>query len=185
MFKYLYTQSSIPNELCDEIIFNFENENITNKYEGITISGLNKKIKNTTDFVISSNNEIWNKIHSFLEKELHNNLIIYTTNLHIDKPFLIHSIFMMQKYVKNEGLFTYHHDFNVKDNNYRVITFIWYLNDVDEGGETEIIGKYKIKPEKGKILLFPADWCSVHCGKIPISNDKYIITGWLYYPKNL
>ena len=36
-----------------------------------------------------------------------------------------------------------------------------------------------IKPEAGKLLLFPASWTFPHCGQMPISHDKYIITGWL------
>jgi hypothetical protein len=57
---------------------------------------------------------------------------------------------------------------------------MWYLNDVNEGGETLFFEKYSIKPQKGKIVIFPAEWFFQHKGKIPISNDKYIITGWIY-----
>ena len=90
--------------------------------------------------------------------------------------------FMIQKYKKNKGKYIYHDDFHcdsVKDR-YRVITFIWYLNNIDEGGETEFWGDYKIKPKKGKLIFFPACWCFPHRGKTPISDDKYIITGWFY-----
>jgi hypothetical protein len=51
---------------------------------------------------------------------------------------------------------------------------------VNIGGETEITGYIKIKPKTGSLLLFPATWTYPHCGKMPISNDKYIITGWVY-----
>ena len=62
----------------------------------------------------------------------------------------------------------------------RKLTFLWYINDVEEGGETEFFGNHKIKPEAGKLILFPASWTFPHCGKMPISDDKYIITGWLW-----
>jgi hypothetical protein len=90
--------------------------------------------------------------------------------------------FMIQKYEKNVGKYTYHNDFHIDyiSKSYRIITFLWYLNDVDEGGETEFWGNYKIKPEAGKLILFPATWTFPHTGKMPLSNDKYIITGWLY-----
>jgi hypothetical protein len=90
--------------------------------------------------------------------------------------------FMIQKYDKNVGKYTYHNDFHIDyiSKSYRIITFLWYLNDVHEGGETEFWGNYKIKPEAGKLILFPASWTFPHTGKMPLSNDKYIITGWLY-----
>jgi hypothetical protein len=57
---------------------------------------------------------------------------------------------------------------------------MWYLNDVEEGGETEFFGNYKIKPETGKFVLFPATWTYPHAALVPRSGDKYIITGWFY-----
>ena len=32
----------------------------------------------------------------------------------------------------------------------------------------------------GKLLIFPATWTYMHRGNVPISEDKYIVTGWLY-----
>ena len=61
----------------------------------------------------------------------------------------------------------------------RYITFIWYLNDVSEGGETEMKGNIRIKPEAGKLLLFPSTWTYPHCSRPTISNDKYAIVGWI------
>ena len=93
--------------------------------------------------------------------------------------------FQIQKYIANHGLYNYHHDtYFIKNNNsytqMRILAFIWYLNTVDEGGETEFFnGRLKIKPEKGKLLIFPATWTYLHRGKMPISGDKYILTGWV------
>ena len=54
-----------------------------------------------------------------------------------------------------------------------------YLNDVKEGGETEFLYHSKrIKAEKGKIIIFPTDFMHTHRGNPPISNSKYILTGW-------
>ena len=66
------------------------------------------------------------------------------------------------------------------DNLHRVIVYLWYLNDVYDGGETEIYNNILIKPEAGKLLIFPALWYYKHRGKMPLSNDKYVITGWFY-----
>jgi hypothetical protein len=39
--------------------------------------------------------------------------------------------------------------------------------------------KESIKPKSGKLLIFPACWTYPHRGTMPISDDKYIITGWI------
>ncbi len=204
--NYVYVNKlSISKELCDDIILMFENET-NGKYEGVTGGGLIKKVKKTIDFSIPMNIQNssketyfkWEKIKNFLDDELNRNSKIYINKLikllNIEKKeinsvyyifstkFITNNSFQIQKYIKNEGNFTYHDDFKVdwKQNKYRVITFLWYLNDVNEGGETELWDNYLIKPETGKLLLFPASWTFPHRGKMPISNDKYIITGWLY-----
>jgi hypothetical protein len=190
-------KSSIPSTLCDNIINMFEEQ--TDKYPGVTFSGVNPKIKDTTDFCIPKNNDRWSKIESFLYKELtskikkykilinekmnlqNNNYgIIYN---YFDNKNVFTEVFMIQKYKKNIGKYVYHTDFSLHEKiekSYRLLTFLWYLNDVENGGETEFWNKYKIKPEKGKLVLFPASWCYPHTGKMPVSSDKYIITGWLY-----
>ena len=89
---------------------------------------------------------------------------------------------MIQRYRKLQGKYIYHTDNMIELSNKktRMITFLFYLNDVSEGGETELFGDVRIKPEAGKLLLFPACWTFPHCGRMPISHDKYIITGWIY-----
>ena len=82
--------------------------------------------------------------------------------------------------ILNIGKFTYHNDLSIDTYGYRLVNYLWYLNDVEEGGETEFFGNYKIKPEKGKLVFFPSEWFFPHTGKIPISNDKYVIAGWMY-----
>jgi hypothetical protein len=104
----------------------------------------------------------------------------------LHSKFLQYDEFMIQKYNKLDGKYIYHNDSFVDFNKtrYRVFTYLWYLNTVTEGGETEFWGSYKIKPEAGKLILFPACWTFPHTGKMPISNDKYIITGWIYVNEN-
>jgi hypothetical protein len=200
--NFIYTNPfSISKEVCEDIIENYENEK-ENRYEGVTGGGLNKDIKDTLDFVIPKNNEKWYNVHYLLEKELNNNIKKYQQKLNDKKLFnytnkkqntgrqfkildyskFLSPNFMIQRYTKQKGRYTYHNDFRINWNEkkYRAVNFLWYLNSVDEGGETEFWGNYKIKPEAGKLVLFPACWTFPHAGKMPISQDKYIITGWLY-----
>ena len=62
----------------------------------------------------------------------------------------------------------------------RFLSFMFYLNDVSEGGETVFRDK-KITPKKGTLLVFPPLWMYPHRGNPPISNPKYIMSTYLHY----
>jgi hypothetical protein len=199
--NYFYiNNNSLSRELCNEIISTFESENF-GKYDGMTAGGLNKNIKDTVDFLIPDKNQNdksqWSKIRTVLDKELNNNVKKYIKKINdcisvneenssnkylVFNKFVTFETIQIQRYTKNKGRYIYHNDFacDLKNKKYRVITFLWYLNDVSEGGETEFWATHKIKPETGKLLLFPATWTYPHRGMMPVSNDKYIMTGWIY-----
>lgn len=191
MDKFIYVnKDSISRELCKDIIDMFEMEN--DRYPGIVGNGyLNKNVKDTTDFVMTSGGSHWDRINETLIRELTANVTEYIKrcNSMVNDNYktfytgmLSTTSLQIQKYIQNIGKFTYHEDSRVDfvNKSVRKITFLWYLNDVTDGGETEFWSDYKITPEFGKLILFPAEWSFPHTGKIPISNDKYIITGWLW-----
>lgn len=62
----------------------------------------------------------------------------------------------------------------------RVLAWTIYLNDVTEGGETEFLYQgLRVSPKNGRIVIWPAGWTHVHRGNPPLSNTKYILTGWI------
>lgn len=64
----------------------------------------------------------------------------------------------------------------------RNLAFVTYLNDIEEGGETEFpYQNAMIKPEKGLTTIFPAGWTHPHRGYPAPKETKYIITGWSSY----
>jgi len=200
MEKYIYTNKiSLSPEVCCDLIELFENEE--RKYDGVTHGGVQKNIKDTKDFIIPENEPKWYKYYQLFHNELTRNLQLYLNKLNKNDSFknenqnttsvykyfenttISQSIFMIQRYIMNEGRYVYHNDFSIdlKNKKNRVITYLWYLNDVLEGGETDFPDlNLKVKPETGKLVLFPATWDFPHCGKMPISSNKYIVTGWLY-----
>ena len=64
----------------------------------------------------------------------------------------------------------------------RCLVWMVYLNDDFEGGETEFLYyKKRIKPETGKLLIWPAGMTHAHKGNMVLSGstkNKYVITGW-------
>ena len=88
----------------------------------------------------------------------------------------------IQKTKVGEGYHMWHcENAEMKARN-RILAFSVYLNDVAEGGETEFLyQKCRFKPEKNTLLVWPSQFTHVHRGNPPLSNDKYIITGWVEY----
>jgi hypothetical protein len=65
----------------------------------------------------------------------------------------------------------------------RVLSWMVYLNDVEEGGETEFLYQgFRQKSVKGTLVIWPAAFTHTHRGNPPYSNEKYIITGWANFP---
>ena len=91
----------------------------------------------------------------------------------------------IKKYEAAEGgrdRFPLHVDaYNVKTS-VRVLAFLWYLNDVEEGGETRFprLG-VSIPPRAGRLVVMPPHWMFEHAGEPPASSDKYIVTSYLNF----
>lgn len=61
----------------------------------------------------------------------------------------------------------------------RYLVFLWYLNDVTEGGETEFMDLgVRSAPSAGKLLIFPPFWMYRHAGLPPVSGPKYILSSY-------
>lgn len=88
----------------------------------------------------------------------------------------------IQKTVPGGGYHVWHAENTTRLNSIRVLTFILYLNDVDDGGETEFLYLSKrIQPKAGRMLIWPAGFTHTHRGNPPLKSNKYIITGWVEF----
>lgn len=93
----------------------------------------------------------------------------------------------VQKYQKNSGGYHFWHSEIYPldaqcETLHRVLLFMFYLNTVDEGGETEFYYQQrKFKPTQGKMVIAPAGFTHTHKGHVPISEDKYILTSWVMF----
>jgi len=87
--------------------------------------------------------------------------------------------FKVQKTKKGGGYHIWHFESMNREVSNRFLTWILYLNDVHEGGETEFLYQsMRVKPEQGTLVIWPASFTHTHRGNPPLSNEKYIVTGW-------
>ena len=86
---------------------------------------------------------------------------------------------LVQKTKPSEGYHIWHCERQTLGSMTRAVAWIVYLNDIEEGGETEFLYyRKRIKPEAGKLLIFPANYTHAHRGNPPLDKTKYIMTGW-------
>ncbi len=173
-------RGELDKDFCNHCIEKFENDD--RKYQGLIRAGINLSIKRSTDLYITSLDG-WEEEDGKFFKSLNNNLEYYKE--FIDDSFSPLSIptedkgYQIQR-TKPKEFYTWHHDAW----SHRVLTFIWYLNDIYEQGYTEFNTGYKVQPRVGTMIMFPASWPWVHRGVSPESETKYICTGWLYVKFN-
>jgi prolyl 4-hydroxylase len=64
----------------------------------------------------------------------------------------------------------------------RYLVLLWYLNDVDQGGETRFPQlEVTVEARAGRLLMFPPYWMYQHEGLPPTSGDKYIVSTYLLF----
>jgi hypothetical protein len=116
------------------------------------------------------NTLFWNKYYPIYEQEYS---ALKESGRHCNYAFKI------QKTKIGGGYHVWHYESGSREFSHRLLTWILYLNDVHEGGETEFLYQHmRVKPEQGTLVIWPAAFTHTHRGNPPLSNEKYIVTGW-------
>jgi hypothetical protein len=179
--------------ICDDLI-NYH-KNSEEKLSGVVgksteIKVVDKDIKLSTDVNIS----VDKACKEILFQKYFDELQI-ALNLYIEKyphcnnqsPFTIIENINIQHYKANEGYFAWHCErgSSIMPVATRHLVFMTYLNDVEDEGETEFYYQdLKVKPKKGKTLIWCSDWTHTHRGITSPTQEKYIITGWFNFINN-
>lgn len=98
--------------------------------------------------------------------------------LEFKEPLQIHH------YAPGEGFYALHGDSATYKTSTRVLVFILYLNDVEDGGTFFPWQDYRSKSKKGNMIIFPASYTHPHRGVVSYDEDKYILTGWVFHSNN-
>ena len=166
-------------QFCKKVIRKFNKDDRVR--DGVTFDGYQPEVKQSTDLHISTHEE-WKEEDNVFFESLTTRLQEYAKycndELGIYPRLDLDTGYQMQK-TKPGGFYTWHDDFLAYNTNqYRTVTYIWYLNSPREG-HTEFSCGESIKPKTGRLLLFPATWDRVHRGTPP-QTVKYICTGWMH-----
>jgi prolyl 4-hydroxylase len=136
-----------------------------NLTENTTVS---EDIKSLHDILISKTFEYRNLYYEFVDER------VFPDKHNFE-------YYRIKKYRNNgEDLFDTHVDVRNHESARRFLSFMFYLNDVEKGGETLFEG-LTITPKCGRLVVFPPLWLFPHKGCCPVSNDKYILTTYLHY----
>ena len=187
-FVGIYDES-VPVELCEEFVKNFE-EGKKNR----TIIDLTKENKSgflenesplirtdETVFVTPLTSTIYPRppvlaYFDFLKKCF----LCYVKRYTIEfNGAIFNDVFKIHKVKKSEGYHAWHYESGAPSNLDRLITYMTYLEVPKKGGETEFLHQsLRIEPIVGRTLIWPAGFTHVHRGNPPLDGEKMYITGW-------
>jgi len=181
-------KNTLDKEVCDGMISWYENK--------VSTSNTEKNYTNTSKFgrkdssislcqQFDSFKPFYNKINSII----HEHVERYFKKWRIEGNTNNYNItgYKLQKSTKGGGFTTWHSELDI----FRLspIDFfkscrrfgVWmvYLNNTDSGYTDFMHQKLSVKPETGKLVIWPAYFTHTHRANPDLKEDKYIITGWL------
>ncbi len=181
----------IPDEACDQAIELFNKYQEFNKvFSRFTSEGATQDFKNDkqlfcTGDVLTDQEFNVNKL-KLLMVNFDMALKHYYTETNVKKytaDDIITDHVKIQKTMPSQGYHVWHVEHGQgRGNEKRVLVYSIYLNTVEDGGETEFLYQsQRVKPVKGRIVIWPAGFPYVHRGNPPLSGEKYIVTSWINY----
>jgi hypothetical protein len=179
----------IPEHICDGVIQHYyENENKIVKgaignYSKNNNSEIDEKVKDSFDLCVlpGKNSGYMNAYEHYLGACLDNYVKKYEF-LNKNYFFSLNTGYNIQRYKKGGGFKQWHFERTSPSKQVnRVLVFMTYLNNVEDGGTEFYYQNIKTKAEKGLTLFWPTDFTHTHKGIISQTKEKYIVTGWYSY----
>ena len=181
--KYYFDQhigifeNALSDEMCDSIVASFEKDT-TNKKSRKNIGTKSHVTKDTFSTLFQHDEELCKEFCNIFWKDLYP-LYEYDFHLETFRDSLYLDDFKIQKTKPTEGFHWWHCEYSDFSLN-RFGVYSVFLNDVEEGGETEFLFQSKrISPKKGTVCIFPSSYTHTHRGNPPLNSNKYLMTGWL------
>jgi hypothetical protein len=173
--------NAISNELCSEFIDYFNGISKA----GLTMSSMqenNVPLHKRKDEVIGIPLGLPRKCFpTAICQPLWNNvsecLALYSAEYDVGHYITSHD-FKIHRVQPTGGYHVWHHE-HCFNEPYRVLAWHITLEAPKRGGETEFLYQsMRIKPEVGKLTIWPAGFTHMHRGNPPLEGQKTYITGW-------
>ena len=184
MPQFIHEQFIEDVGLADKFVAHFHNNpqnHSVGKTEGLEGPEVTY-FKKSTEIAIESEyeNELSTEVCRQLQIVLDEYVRIYERVNHLDRFNMVP--FNIQYYKPGEGFLQWHTERGngLQPSTSRVLVWMMYCNTIEReyGGGTEFYYQdYTCQAEKGKIVIWPADWTFTHRGS-KSQKEKMILTGW-------
>jgi len=181
--------NAFPPEFCNEII------DLGNKNREFLESRQSSKFGGDSlvyqDLSMGIEDFLPSNLFNHLKSTLENYLYSYSKEFSIIRPMVEHGFYFndykFQVTKPTEGFHQWHcENICIFPFNLRFAVWTLYLNDIEEGGETEFLYQStRVKPTQGTLNIFPAYYTHTHRGNPPLKETKYILTGWIEHSQIL
>ena len=175
-------KDDVYKNLCDDAIAFHKSNYLKRSYPGsVARDGknvLDKKIKIVNQILLNPSDNIYEPVYDFAKKYIE----LYSNSVPLfpwGKVLL--DEFTIKLYPKKEGIHKYHIDTDRGFTFTRLFACIWYLNTIKVGGFTSFPDLDTLIPaKKNTLLTFPCNFLFPHQGDRPISEDRYVMTYFVY-----
>ena len=180
-------RNSVTSEDCKNLI-QFYYDTPERHVPGLNYGKRENKISTDIQFNFndSKNPEIFSVMTPFMQalrRELEEYKKLYACSLESLQSWRFEDDFNFQHYKPGEGYFAWHCESGGVMAMNRKIVWMFYLNDVPNGGTEFINQNVTTEAREADLVIWPADWTHTHRGQTgpDIDKDKYILTGWFIF----
>lgn len=182
-------EEAFSQKYCNDVIDFFESlveAGCTNVRQ---VDGTPKFANEDVRFCLTNSDGMSFKHCSVLVKQFNKVMWNQCYSDYVDKYWLLKDFsphnsytYQVQKTEPGQGYHAWHCENSNRSYSNRVLVWSLFLNDVEEGGETEFLFQHmRVKPKAGTLIIWPAGFTHTHRGNPPLSKTKYIATGWIEF----
>ena len=175
-------RNALPDSFCEEVVRRFEaSPQYQHRGRIGQLQERDKSVKKTTDLVVSGK-EDWKDVDQVFFRCVAAALGEFRETFPYFKGPFKDLGYQVQRYRAGE-YYHWHIDGGSHQFAQRQLVVLWYLNDVPgPGGETEFLYQgVSVRPERGKMVLFPPFWTHEHRAVQLQQGVKYIATTWVVF----